>query len=509
MTRSVYILVHSLGYAGRSGAVLDQCRMFLSLGLKPIIATFKYEPRFDADLLSRSGDFALPDGATALNIYRDMRAPLTADDHADWSREEDADSAELTVSESAKGDATRLDYFDKFGRVVKHRMVSGGRTTSTVFYEGGRPVRQRDYEDTGACGRERTLDPSTGKTTEERYFTPDGFCYVTRHLDPDSGRQLGVYCHERNGEHSVRHAHNTPWHAAWLTTLFETESTRPLAVAQHPTSMMKLMATDPDLSSRLFLPHVNLFLDPFTLGAPLRPDYAQPFGRVQEMPVVVSLTETQASDMRSTFGAERCDPVVIPNVIRDRRTTTSIKKKRKTVGIVCRLHPEQKRVDDLLRAWVDVIAAVPSAHLEIGGDGAARKNLEKLTKELGIQGSVTFHGWLNESVDLMAACTLTVGTGRSEGLPLTIGESLAAGTPVVAYDVNYGPSDLIRHGTDGYLVRDGDVKELARAIVDLLKHEHRAAKMGRNGAKRMAEVFSPQAVAPRWKSAFELADKRS
>lgn len=509
MTRSVYILVHSLGYAGRSAAVLDQCRMFLSLGMKPIIATFKYEPRFDADLQSRSGDFALPEGATALNIYRDMRAPLTGDRHADWSRDEDADSTGLTVSESPRGEATRLEYFDKFGRIVKHRVVSGGRTTSTVFYEGGRPARQRDYEDTGACGRERTLDPSTGKSTEERYFTPDGFCYVTRHLDPDSGRQLGVYCHDRDGKHSVRHAHNTPWHAAWLTSLFEAEHTRPLAVAQHPTSMMKLMATDPGLSSRLFLPHVNLFLDPFTLGAPLRPDYAQPFGRVQEMPVVVSLTETQASDMRSTFGAKRCDPVVIPNVIRDRRTTRSIKKKRKTVGIVCRLHPEQKRVDDLLRAWVDVLAAVPSAHLEIGGDGAARKDLEKLTDELGIKDSVTFHGWLDDSVDLMAACTLTVGTGRSEGLPLSIGESLAASTPVVAYDVNYGPSDLIRHGTDGYLVRDGDVKELATSIIDLLKHEHRAAKMGKNGAKRMAEVFSPQAIAPRWKSAFELADQRS
>lgn len=509
MTRSVYILIHSLGYAGRSAAVLDQCRMFLSLGLKPIIATFKYEPRFDADILSRSGDFALPDGATALNIYRDIRAPLTEDAHANWSHDEDSNTTGLSVSESPKGRATRLDYFDESGSVVKHRVVTDGRTTSTVFYEDGRPVRQRDYEDTGACGRERSLDPSTGKTTEERYFTPDGFCYVTRHLDPDSGRQLGVYCHDRRGERSVRHAHNTPWHATWLTALFEAEDSRPLAVAQHPTSMMKLMATNPELSSRLFLSHVNMFQDPFTLGAPLRPDYAQPFGRVQEMPVVVSLTEAQAHDMRATFGAKKCDPVVIPNVIRDRRTTRAIRKKRKTVGIVCRLHPEQKRVDHLLRAWVDVVAAVPSARLEIGGDGAARKDLEKLADELGIKDSVTFLGWLDDSVDLMAACTLTVATGRSEGFGLSIGESLAAGTPAVAYDVNYGPSDLIRHGTDGYLVRDGDIEELAASIIDLLKHEHRAAKMGRNGAARMDEVFSAQAIAPRWESAFKLADKRS
>ncbi|RCS83336.1 glycosyltransferase [Brachybacterium alimentarium] len=507
--RTVFILIHALGYAGRSAAVLDQCRMFINMGLKPTIVTFKYEPRFDEDISTRKGDFALPAGASAMNIYRELRAPLTHDHGADWSREDDESSEGLTVSRSVTGKQTRLDYFDHTGRVVKMRMLSSSKPTKTLFYRNGLVVMQRDYEDTGACGRERSFDIVSGKTTEERYFTPDGLCYVTRHLDPSSGRQLGVYSHNPSAGTSRRFAHNTPWHADWLESLLRSERDQPFVIAQHPTAMLKLLETDPSLSSRLYLSHVNLFQAPFTVGSELRADYAQPFRRVKEMPVVLSLTEAQAADMRTTFGADNCDPFVVPNVIRDRRTRDSIKKVPGRVGIVCRLHPEQKRVDDLLHAWVDVVAAVPNARLEIGGDGEARKELEKLTTRLGVGDSVSFLGWLDDSVDFMASCTLTVSTGRSEGFGLSIGESLAAGTPVVSYDINYGPSDLIRDEVDGLLVEDGNKTQLACAIIRLLKQDRRTAKMGRRSAERMQALFSMAAIEPKWKAALEMADARS
>lgn len=479
------------------------------MGLRPVIVTFRYEPRWDEELSSRSGDIELPAGASAVNIYRSMRAPMTEDPHGDWSRAEDEDATGMSVSETIHGDATRLDYFDDRGRVVKHRELRGGDPVRTVFYRDGKPIVRREYEDTGACGRELTLDPQTGRSTEERYFTPDGFCYVTRHLDPASGRQFGVFCHDRRTGRTTRYAHNIPWHAAWLQQLLEEAQPQPLAIAQHPTAMRKLLDTDPSLSSRLFLSHVNLFQAPFTLGSPLREDYVKTFERVAEMPVVLTLTESQAADLRETFGSENCDPVVVPNVIRDRRTTRRIKKVPGRVSVVSRLHPEQKRIDDLLRAWVAVRRDVPTARLEIGGDGAARKSLEKLAQDLGIAESVTFHGWVNDGADLMASSVATVSTGRSEGFGLSIGESLAAETPAVAYDINYGPSDLIRDGVDGLLIPDGDIDGLARGLIDLLNHPHRAARMGRRGAGRMGHEYSPAAIKPRWERAFALADERS
>ncbi|GAA1491132.1 glycosyltransferase [Brachybacterium sacelli] len=507
--RTVFLVLHSLGRAGRSAAVIEQCRMFLALGLKPVIVTFTYEPRFTSGLAARKGDFALPAGVEVRNIFHDLQQAATQDQDADWSREQDLDREGLLVSTIRIEGGERSEYFDRAGRLVKRREVKDGRTASLALFEHARPVVRREYEDSGACGRERTLDPATGATIEERYFTPDGICYVTRYLEPASGRQLGAYVHHATSGQSVRYSHNTPWHAAWLDQVLAAESPRPLVIAQHPTAMTKLLDTDPAHSSRLFLSHVNIYQEPYGPGAPLRTDYAQPFRRVEEMPVVLSLTEAQARDMRTTFGPDRCDPLVIPNVVRDRRTDTSIATVSGRVGIVCRLSATQKRVDHLLCAWPRVVAAVPRAHLEIGGHGGARQDLEELSATLGIRDSVTFLGWLDDSVDLMASCVLTVSTGRSEGFGLSIGESLAAGTPVVSYDIDYGPSDLIRDGVDGALVPDGDHEALARGIIRLLRRERRAARAGRSAAERMAREFSPEVLAARWSTAFALADTRS
>ena len=59
--RKIYIIVHELGAAGRAGAILDQCHMFLELGLTPVIVTFKYEPDYDRRIRERRGANAIPE----------------------------------------------------------------------------------------------------------------------------------------------------------------------------------------------------------------------------------------------------------------------------------------------------------------------------------------------------------------------------------------------------------------------------------------------------------------
>ncbi len=45
---------------------------------------------------------------------------------------------------------------------------------------------------------------------------------------------------------------------------------------------------------------------------------------------------------------------------------------------------------------------------------------------------------------------------------------MAAGTPVVACDVRYGPREIIRDGVDGFLIADRDIEAAGRAVVRLL-----------------------------------------
>ncbi len=108
---------------------------------------------------------------------------------------------------------------------------------------------------------------------------------------------------------------------------------------------------------------------------------------------------------------------------------------------------------------------------------------------------------------------MTVWAGRRESFPLAIVRSLAAGVPVVAYDVAYGPAELLTSHEVGELVPSGDVEGLGAAISRQL-----GAHATRMGSDRAGEVTAaagtvlrrtePRAVWSRWTAmAGELADR--
>ena len=106
-------------------------------------------------------------------------------------------------------------------------------------------------------------------------------------------------------------------------------------------------------------------------------------------------------------------------------------------------------------------------------------------------------GSTSDPASVFARGSYSVLTGIREGMPLVLTESMAQGTPGIAYDGKYGPSEIIRHGVDGLLVPYGDVDGLARAMLALLSDPDRAASMG----KRALEVdgrFTARACVEGW-----------
>lgn len=501
--RKAYIIVHELGAAGRAGAILDQCRMFLDLDLVPVVVTFKYEPDYDRRLAQREGDNALPDGAQTINIHKDLASRLTRDARADWSRAEDEESTGFTVASETTQGGEIFHYLNARGQLVRRREVVDGRTTKTTFFSHGVPHIVRTYDEAGFCGLEATLDISSGQTLEERFYTPDGICYATRHMRASTGKQDGAYQHFPDEGRSLRYGHNTPWHSAWLNELLASTSPKPIAIAEQPSSMLKLLDTDRSNSDQLYMCHANVFAAPYMTGAQLRTDYGPPLKRINEMPAVVVLTEKQKQDFKQNFG-ETNNVLVIPNVMRDKAGPKKLNKISGRIGVASRLVAEQKRLDDLLHIWALVAKAAPHAHLDICGGGPDRPHLESLAESLGIQDRITFHGWVKNGAEFMSSCVATVNTSRHEGLPLSIGESLAVGTPVVAYDINYGPSDLIRSGVDGFVVPDGNREAFADALLKLLTDEESALAMGAAGAQRMQNDFTAESVRIRWRDAFKF-----
>jgi len=162
---------------------------------------------------------------------------------------------------------------------------------------------------------------------------------------------------------------------------------------------------------------------------------------------------------------------------------------------VSRLVERSKGLEDLVRAWQQVVARFPAARLRIVGDGPARSSLQALVRELGISSAVALSGTVNDSelVSAYGDADLFVLPSAQEGFGLVFLEAMAAGLPVIAADSGASP-ELVQDGVTGRLVRFGDTSGISDAICDLLGRPGLRTKLGDQAAERVKSDFTMPVV---------------
>lgn len=157
-----------------------------------------------------------------------------------------------------------------------------------------------------------------------------------------------------------------------------------------------------------------------------------------------------------------------------------------------RMH-EQKGVFDLADVWGSVIQSKPEARMVVIGEGPHRKMLMEAIAARGLSDSVTITGGVDELTKnkLLRQSRLGLSLSFEEGWGLSVTEFLAAGLPVVAYEL-----PVFRELFDEVLhfVPMRCKERAAEKIVSLLGD---AAKMAQSGTKGKEHVrqFKYQEVA--------------
>lgn len=82
-------------------------------------------------------------------------------------------------------------------------------------------------------------------------------------------------------------------------------------------------------------------------------------------------------------------------------------------------------------------------------------------------------------------------------------ESMAAGTPAISYDIKYGPNDIIVDGKNGFIVPNGNKKQLAQKIIKIMKEDKVYESMSKN-ALDVRETFSEQEYQKNWLNLIEV-----
>jgi glycosyltransferase involved in cell wall biosynthesis len=204
-----------------------------------------------------------------------------------------------------------------------------------------------------------------------------------------------------------------------------------------------------------------------------------------------------------------CSIVIIPNAIDAPmehlpQPVDQESSKRRVIAAMGRLSRE-KGFDILINVFAALQECHPDWNLRIIGDGPQRQPLSEQAKRLASD-RVQFSGWVADPAEILGRCHLFVLPSQYEGFPNALLEAMAAGLPVVSFDCDSGPSDIVRHDVDGLLVSAGDAALLQAAMDRCMSDDPLRKRLGKR-AREVVDRFSREATMARWDELLERADQ--
>jgi len=158
-----------------------------------------------------------------------------------------------------------------------------------------------------------------------------------------------------------------------------------------------------------------------------------------------------------------------------------------------------KRIEDVVRVFERVHREIPSK-LILAGDGPERGNVENLARHLGVIHDVVFLGKTKAIERVLCMSDLFLLTSESESFGLSSLEAMASRVPVISTNTG-GIPEVNIHGFSGFLSNVGDVDDMAKNALTLLKDDALMEQFCKN-ARTQAEKFNITKVLPMYEAMY-------
>ena len=213
---------------------------------------------------------------------------------------------------------------------------------------------------------------------------------------------------------------------------------------------------------------------------------------------VVVLTNRDQENYRANIS--RCAPLfVIPNPVQPKEDCyDSDSRMILSVGHLL----ENKGYHRAIEVAAKVLPQHPEWQWVICGEGPERPRLEEMIREEGLENHVFLPGLVRDMDEMYRKAAVLVMTSEMEGLPMVLLEGKAHRLPLVAFDIMTGPSDIIDHELNGFLVEPFDLEVMADRICQLMENGTLRCQMAEKTSVGM-EKFSEETIITAWKKVLE------
>ena len=159
----------------------------------------------------------------------------------------------------------------------------------------------------------------------------------------------------------------------------------------------------------------------------------------------------------------------------------------------------QKGFDLLIDAWALVCKINLDWTLRIVGSGEDEEHLKQQAKNLGIYDRINFVP-STKSVELhYTTSSFYCLSSRFEGLPMVLLEAQAFGLPIVAFDCDTGPSEIINHNFNGYLCKVNEPESLALGLIKMINSNKDGFEEMSYRSKLNSENYTIDKIVEKWK----------
>jgi len=231
--------------------------------------------------------------------------------------------------------------------------------------------------------------------------------------------------------------------------------------------------------------------------------------KLRDADTVVTVSDFNADHLRQLAGAGDANIVRIYNGLDLEAFEYKSPAERPPLIVAVGRLVEKKGFGDLIEACALMSRGGVEYLCRIVGAGPLEPALRGRIEELSLQGQIAMTGPLPQNeirkevqrAALFAAPCVVAGDGNRDGLPTTLLETMALGTPCVSTDVT-GIPEAVRNAETGLLVPQRDPKRLADAIVQLLEGPRLRIELAKNARKLIESEFDIARSAARLREVF-------
>ncbi len=159
-----------------------------------------------------------------------------------------------------------------------------------------------------------------------------------------------------------------------------------------------------------------------------------------------------------------------------------------------------KKIPDVIHVFDKIQDKIPSKLLMVG-DGPDREKAKNLAKKLGLKDKILFLGKSDEVRKILCFTDLFLLPSETESFGLAALEAMAARTPVISTNTG-GLPEVNLHGITGFLSNVGDVDDMSKNAISILKDDKILEKF-KNQAYKFAQQFSIDKILPQYEKMYK------